>query len=931
MNTAVKRFVLAAVLAGCGSAWAQVTATIDCTTKTVTLNVTSPYSLTSGTTSVTESDAAGRPVGASIATFTNTGQGAYRITYRQVSSALPYVSVSVVWISAGYSLPVGSTSYTTCLSASCGADPDTATVNTPFSHQLTYSPSPATVSWRLASDTSNQLRIDPVTGVVSATFTSVPSQNPVTYTATVTFLPNSELSVSRTTPVCQIVVKVPTQVDTVAPPLATACGPDFDITIRGSSFPSGSTVRFQSKSAGVDRSLTPKSLSLTQIVVTVPRELIVNAGSDYSITIVPPVPDTGVAQPIGPYPFTVRPTPQIGSISPSPLAPGTPNATLTVTGTNLVPGTTHLLWNSGSSSQSPIPPRAGGSATELVFALPANLIASPAQVPLTLLNIEDANPRQTPYTCAKVTTLPVSTGLPTISQLTPAAATACGPAFSLTIAGTNFATGAQILFDGNTVTATSLSAAQIQTAVSAAFLGTSARQATVSVANQTATNQYGTPATATFPVAAAPSVTDISPKIAAGTGQQTLTVTGSGFVTGRTKIVWTSGTTSQTYDGNVSSPTTLTITVPAAALAVGSRFAAVVADAANPNGSQGPSTAGCPTPYTISTGPPVGSLDPSSEFAGRMTNLTVTVNGSGYVSNSQVLVNGTAASTTYVSAQQLRVVLTPSMLAQAGTLQISVQNPGGTPGASSPFSVRTVAAQPYQVTSTGGGSASPGATVPITVSQTGTPPASLDFTLKVSFEPAADNIPATGLSAKAAPVFGNGQTTYTFTSSQGSITVPAAGNVKAPSVAGTVVITLDKLVITGTTQSVLPANLTPLRITVGRARPVIDSGGVTLTSTATGVMVTTLACTTPRNIDRATYVFETAAGTNVSGSLTIQLPDAKTAFDSWFSSSGGNDAGGCFSFAMPFTVSNGSSASINAVTVTLHNTEGDSNGVRASR
>jgi uncharacterized protein (TIGR03437 family) len=80
--------------------------------------------------------------------------------------------------------------------------------------------------------------------------------------------------------------------------------------------------------------------------------------------------------------------------------------------------------------------------------------------------------------------------------------------------------------------------------------------------------------------------------------------------------------------------------------------------------------------------PTISSLSPGSATAGTAA-FTLTVNGTGFLNGSIVKWNGTARTTTFVSATQLRAAITAADIAAAGTGQVTVFNPtpgGGTSG-----------------------------------------------------------------------------------------------------------------------------------------------------------------------------------------------------------------------------------------------------------
>jgi len=82
--------------------------------------------------------------------------------------------------------------------------------------------------------------------------------------------------------------------------------------------------------------------------------------------------------------------------------------------------------------------------------------------------------------------------------------------------------------------------------------------------------------------------------------------------------------------------------------------------------------------------PTISSLSPSSAIAGS-AGFTLTVNGTGYVSDSVVNWAGSPRATTYVSANKVTAAINAADIAKAGTFKVTVANPaseGGTSAAS---------------------------------------------------------------------------------------------------------------------------------------------------------------------------------------------------------------------------------------------------------
>ena len=109
------------------------------------------------------------------------------------------------------------------------------------------------------------------------------------------------------------------------------------------------------------------------------------------------------------------------------------------------------------------------------------------------------------------------------------------------------------------------------------------------------------------------------------------------------------------------------------------------------------------------SGPTLASLSPSSGQAGG-AGFTLTVTGSNFVSGASVQWNGSARSTTFVSASQLTATIAATDIAAAGTAQVTVANPGGSVSnalsftiTASSYALTVTKTGPGQVTSTPGG------------------------------------------------------------------------------------------------------------------------------------------------------------------------------------------------------------------------------------
>jgi hypothetical protein len=67
-------------------------------------------------------------------------------------------------------------------------------------------------------------------------------------------------------------------------------------------------------------------------------------------------------------------------------------------------------------------------------------------------------------------------------------------------------------------------------------------------------------------------------------------------------------------------------------------------------------------------------------FAQVQDGVLLTVNGSHFVSSSEIMINSTALGATIVSDQELQLKLTPDVISGPGTVKVSVVTPSGNSG-----------------------------------------------------------------------------------------------------------------------------------------------------------------------------------------------------------------------------------------------------------
>ena len=297
---------------------------------------------------------------------------------------------------------------------------------------------------------------------------------------------------------------------------------------------------------------------------------------------------------------TVQPLPPtVSGVSPTagPIAGGN---TVTLTGTNFVSGATVKFGSVAGTSVSVVSP------TEITVNAPAQSSAGPVDVIVTTPGGTSTTSSADRYTYDPV---------PTVTGVSPAVGPTSGGT-TVTIAGTGFVPGATVLF--GTASASSV------TYVSATQLTAKAPAQAAGTHNVYVTTPGGTSATNApaddYSYEATPTVTAVSPSAGPTAGGTSVTITGTGFVTGATVKFGTIAGTSVT----VSSSTKITVTAPAQ-----SPSSPVDVTVTTPGGTSATSTA---DQYAYDPVPTVSSLSPDGGPTSGGT--TVTITGTGFVTGS---------------------------------------------------------------------------------------------------------------------------------------------------------------------------------------------------------------------------------------------------------------------------------------------------------
>ena len=470
----------------------------------------------------------------------------------------------------------------------------------------------------------------------------------------------------------------PPTVSDLTPDVATVGGSAFTLTVTGNNFLSGAKVRWN----GMDRVTT--FLSTTQLQASITAADIATPGT-VPVTVLNP--DGGVSNTIN---FQVwGPAPVVTGLSPSYATAGGAAFTLTVSGSNFLSGA-KVRWNGADRVTTFV------SATQLRASILVADIAATGTIPVTVLNPDGGLSNAIAFT--------IWAPPPTVMSLSPSVATVGGSAFTLTVTGTNFVSGAKVRWNGSDRTTTFVSATQLRASILVADIA-----ATGTIPVTVLNPDGGLSNTMSFVVrilVSAPTVTSLSPTFAtSGDAAFTLTVSGTNFVSGA-KVRWNGSDRTTTFV----TTTQLQASIAAADIATPGMFPVTVL-----NSDGGLSNA---MNFTVwGPAPVVTGLSPSFATAGGAA-FTLTVSGTNFVSGAKVQWNGSDRVTTYVSATQLQAGILAADIATAGAIPVTVLNPDGSVSNTISFDVRVPVSTPAVTGLTPSVATAGGAAFPLTVTGT---------------------------------------------------------------------------------------------------------------------------------------------------------------------------------------------------------------------
>ena len=465
----------------------------------------------------------------------------------------------------------------------------------------------------------------------------------------------------------------------VSPKSITAGASGATLTVTGTNFIAGTTSGGTFTAGSVvyvgSTALTVTAGTATSITATVPGSMLESVGTLSATVETPNVSTASSAATV-----TVA-APAISAVSPKTITAGASGATLTVTGTNFIAGTTSGgTFTAGSVVYvgSTALTVTAGTATSITATVPGSMLESVGSLSVTVQN---------PNVSTASSAAAVSVAAPAISAVNPKTIAAGASGATLTVTGTNFIAGTtsggtftagSLVYVGKTALTVSAGTATSITATLTSDQLESAGSLSITVGNPNVT----TASNASTVSVVGPAITAVSPKtLVAGSASATLTVTGTNFIAGTTSGgTFTAG--SLVYIGKTAltvtagTATSITATVPGSLLGSVGTLSVTVE---NPNVS----TASGAASVSV-VGPVISSVSPKSITAGT-SSATLTVTGTNFVPGTTSDSKFTAGSTVYVgetlltatagTATSITATIPGSLLTSAGSLSLTVQNP----------------------------------------------------------------------------------------------------------------------------------------------------------------------------------------------------------------------------------------------------------------
>ncbi|MGA9673360.1 MAG: IPT/TIG domain-containing protein [Terracidiphilus sp.] len=416
----------------------------------------------------------------------------------------------------------------------------------------------------------------------------------------------------------------------ITPPTVTSVSPNAGtlaggtaVTITGTNFAAGATVTFGSTAA-----TNVVVVSSTSITATTPAA---SAGA-VTVTVTN---SNGVSGNLASG-FTFAPAPTVTGVSPNsgPTAGGT---SITITGTNFVPGAVVEMVETRRQATNVVVV----NSTTITAVTPTG--DAGAETVSVSVNGQSGS-------LAGGFTYIVE---PTVSSVSPSTGPTAGGT-SVTITGTNFATGATVTFG-------SAAAANVVVVSSTSITATTPAGTVGAVTVTVTLNGQGGSLASGFTYVASPTVTSVSPNTGPTTGGTAVTITGTNFVAGATV---TFGSTAAA-NVVVVSTTSITATTPAGSAG------AVTVTVTNVGSLSGSLASG----YTYVVKPTVTSVSPNTGPVAGGTSVTIT--GTNFATGATVTFGSAAATNVTVVSSTSITATTPAGTVGAATVTVTLNGQSG--------------------------------------------------------------------------------------------------------------------------------------------------------------------------------------------------------------------------------------------------------------
>ena len=360
-----------------------------------------------------------------------------------------------------------------------------------------------------------------------------------------------------------------------------------------------------------------------------------------------------------------NPVPSVQSVSPATVAAGSAGFTLTINGSNFLPTST-LTWSSTQRNVTFV------SSSQLTTVVSSTDLGSSGTVQLTVSN---PGPGGGQSSASFNITAPAA---PVIASVSPGTVNVGGPAFTLTVVGSNFVSLSAVQWNGVSQPTTYVDNAHLTATIPASAI-TAANAGNLPITVATPAPGGGSsnsiPVTVEYPL---PSIASLSPNgVVFGSAAFTLTVNGNNFANGALVYVNSLSRVTQFI-----SSTQLTASI-------------LASDVIGPAGNL-PVTVQNPSPSAgvsnvsqfmlLNPAPVVTSVTPSSMLAGNATSITIT--GTGFVPGGAVEVSGQSFPANFASSTSIGSTVTLPV----GSVNLTASNPSPTVGVSNGIPVTGTAA-----------------------------------------------------------------------------------------------------------------------------------------------------------------------------------------------------------------------------------------------